>query len=64
MAETRIMPSDTQANIEENLLRILALIDDLDERIDDLDERVEALEDADTSGGGDSGGDSGGVGES
>lgn len=55
MAETRIIPSDTQANIEENLLRILALIDD-------LDERVEALEDADTSGGGDSGG--GGVGES
>lgn len=49
MAETRILPSDTQANIEENLLRILALIDD-------LDERVEALEDADTSGGGDSGG--------
>lgn len=45
MAETRILPSDTQANIEENLLRILALIDD-------LDERVEALEGEDTSGGG------------
>lgn len=54
MAETRILPSDTQANIEENLLRILALIDD-------LDERVEALEDA-SGGGADASG--GGAGES
>lgn len=44
MAETRVLPSDTQANIEENLRRILALIDD-------LDERVEALEATDASGG-------------
>lgn len=56
MAETRIMPSDTQANIEENFLRILALIDD-------LNERVAALEGEDASGGGaDASG--GGAGES